>query len=306
MEEERRGLITVNVDLSCDGKCESCERFFKCKSPQKLEIFGRRRMSRVRDTMAKIKHQIAVCAGKGGVGKSTVTVNLAVALAMRGRKVSILDQDFDGSCIPRMIGVSDQKLRMLARGIVPAKGLLDIKVVAMALILAEEDINTWYHELRRNATEEFLAHVDYGSCDYLLIDLPPGTSSDAMNIMEYIPNLDGMIMVTNPSAVSQIVAKRATVMALEAGVKVFGVIENMSGFICPKCGNVSQVLRFGGGEKLSQECEVPLLGRIPLDPQVSYSTDVGKPYVYEYPENPISKAYFSMVDKIEEMVGWEG
>ena len=115
MEEERRGVISLQVDFSCDEKCESCERFFKCKSPIKLKIFDRRRMARAKQTMAQIKHKIAVCAGKGGVGKSSITTNIATGLARRGRKVSILDQDLDGSCIPRMMGVMDQKLIMESR-----------------------------------------------------------------------------------------------------------------------------------------------------------------------------------------------
>ncbi len=302
-EKERKGIISLNVDLNCDFKCESCERFFKCKSPEKLKIFDRRRMSRVRKTMAQIRHKIAVCAGKGGVGKSVVTSNLGTALAMRGRKVAILDHDFDGSCIPRMLGVLGKKLHMGRRGIIPVEGLLGIKIIAMALILEEEDTNTWFHELRRNATEEFLAHAEYGECDYLMIDLPPGTSSDAVNIMEYIPDLDGMVIVTNPTEVSQIVAKRATLMALEAGVKVLGVIENMSGFVCPKCNNIVHALKYGGGEKLAHNLEVPFLGRIPLDPMISDSSDDGKPYVYAYPESQASKALLAITDKIEEMVG---
>jgi len=270
-ETQRRGVIQLNVDFSCDFKCESCERFFQCKSEEKLKIFDRRRMSRVKETMANLKHKIAVCAGKGGVGKSMVTSNLGMALAMRGRQVSILDQDFDGSCIPKMFGVLDQKLIMGRKGIIPVEGFLGIQIVGLGSILTDDDVNTWYHELRRNATEEFLSHVDYGARDYLLIDLPPGTSSDAVNIMEYIPDLDGMIIVTNPTTVSQVVARRATLMAIEAGVNVLGVIENMSGYVCTKCHAVVDILKRGGGEKLARELEIPFLGSVPLDPGISYS-----------------------------------
>lgn len=302
--DEKRGIVALNVDLSCDLRCESCERFFKCKNPEKLKIFDRRRMSRARETMAGIKHKIAVCAGKGGVGKSTLTVNLTTALAMRGRKVAILDQDLDGPCVPRMLDVLDKRLTMGRKGIIPVEGLLGINVVSMSLIRDEEDTTTWFHELRRNATEEFIAHVEYGNLDYLLIDLPPGTSSDAVNIMEYIPDLDGMVIVTNPTAVSQIVARRATLMAIEGGVNVLGVIENMSGFVCPGCGEVEYVMMKGGGEALAEELEVPFLGRIPLDPAISKNSDTGKPYVHAFPDSVPAKVTSAMVDEIEKMVGW--
>ena len=305
-EQERRGVIQLQVDMSCDEKCEQCERFFKCKSPVKLKIFDRRRMARARETMARIKYKVAICAGKGGVGKSSVTANLATAFAMRGKKVSILDQDLDGSCIPRMMGVLDQKLVMERKGIKPVEGLLGIQIVAMANILSEEDTNTWFHELRRNATEEFLAHVQYGERDYLFIDLPPGTSSDAVNMMEYIPDLSGMVVVTVPSAVSQGVARRAIIMAIEGGVEVMGIIENMSGYVCSKCDKIFYPMLLGGGERLAKELDVPFLGRIPLDPNISYSTDKGLPFVYTHPESPASKTMQSIVDYIEQAVEERG
>jgi ATP-binding protein involved in chromosome partitioning len=256
--------------------------------------------------MSHIKHKIAVCAGKGGVGKSTVTANLATALAMRGRKVSILDQDLDGSCIPRMMGILDEKLVMERKGIKPVEGILGIKIIAMANILPEEDTVTWFHEVRRGATEEFLAHVQYGEQDYLLVDLPPGTSSDAMNIMQYIPDLDGMIIVTVPAIVSQIVARRATIMAIEAGVNVTGVIENMSGYVCPNCKGIFYPMLKGGGERLSQELEVPFLGYIPLDPSISETSDAGRPMVYAHPESPAAKMVHEIADLVEQSVGWDG
>lgn len=304
-EKEKSGVVQLQVDMSCDEKCEQCERFFKCQNPKKLEIFDRRRMARARATMAKIKYKIAVCAGKGGVGKSTMTTNIAAALAMKGKKVTILDQDLDGSCIPRMMGVEDKKLIMERKGIKPVEGILGIQVVGMANILAEDDVVTMFHEMRRNTTEEFLAHVQYGERDYLLIDLPPGTSSDAVNLMEYIPDLNGMIVVTVPAAVSQGVARRATLMALEGGVNVLGVIENMSGYVCPKCKGIFYPMLKGGGERLAKEMEVPFLGRVPFDPSVSSTTDAGTPLVYTHPESPAAKIMMEIAEKIKASVEGE-
>ncbi|MDZ4246436.1 MAG: P-loop NTPase [Dehalococcoidia bacterium] len=300
--DAKSGIKKLQMDFSCDLKCEGCERFFQCKNPERLKIFDRRRMSRAKKTMAKIKRKIAVCAGKGGVGKSMVTSNLAAALAMAGKKVAVMDSDFDGSCIPRMLGTLGKQLTLTPQGIEPVEGLLGIKVVAMANIMDEEDTTTWYHELRRNATEEFVAHVNYGELDYLLIDLPPGTSSDAVNMMEYIPDLDGVVIVTNPTGVSQGVALRSGMMAIEGGVRIIGVIENMSGFACSGCGNISYPLKKGGGETLAKELETVFLGRIPLESAVSYASDRGVPFVYANQESVAAKAVNSILEKIEDII----
>ncbi|MDY6972390.1 MAG: P-loop NTPase [Thermodesulfobacteriota bacterium] len=300
--EAKSGIRKLQVDFTCDFRCEKCERFFQCKNPEKLKIFDRRRMSRARKTMGKIKRKIAVCAGKGGVGKSMLTTNLAVSLAMGESKVAVMDSDFDGSCIPRMLGALDKKLALTPKGIEPVEGFLGIKVVAMANIMDEEDTTTWFHELRRNATEEFVAHVNYGELDYLLIDLPPGTSSDAVNTMEYIPDLDGMVIVTNPTEVSQGVALRAGMMAIEGGVKIIGIIENMSGYVCGQCKNVFYPLKKGGAKVLAKQLQTEFLGRVPLDPKASYASDHGVPFVHATPESPASEAVRSIVEKIIEII----
>lgn len=298
---EQKEVLAINVDLSCDFACEYCEKFFDCNAPQKKDMFDRRRMTKAREVMSRIKHKIAVVGGKGGVGKSITTSNLAMVFAMRGKKVSILDQDFDGPCIPKMFGVMGKKINLSEQGLVPVEGLLGIQIISMGSILKDDAVLTWFHEMRRNATEEFLSHVVYGERDYLFIDMPPGTSSDSVNMMQYIPNLDGAVVVTIPSEVSQNVAKKAILLCLKAKVKILGVIENMSGFVCPECNTRIDILRSGGGEKLAHEMNVPFLGRIPLDPRLSLSCDEGKPFVKEYPDSPATKAMVAVVDKIENM-----
>lgn len=305
-QTREREILAINVDLSCDQHCEDCEKFFDCDNPEKEKMFNRRRMQRARQLMSKIKYKIAVVGGKGGVGKSITTANIAMALAMRGRKVSVLDQDFDGPCIPKMLGVTGKRLCLSDSGIVPVEGHLGIQVVSMGLILQDEDVLTWFHDMRRNATEEFISHVDYGDRDYLLIDLPPGTSSDTVNMMQYIPDLAGAVVVTIPSEVSQNVAKKATLLCQKAKVKVFGIIENMSGFVCPDCGKEVNILQRGGGEKLAQEMALPFLGRIPLDPRLSQCSDEGTPFVMAYPDSPATKAMMSIVDQVEASLGWNG
>ena len=299
-----REILAINVDMSCTLRCENCERFFDCRAPAKMEIYQRRRMTKARDSMTSIKHKVAVVGGKGGVGKSIMTVNVAVALAMRGRKVTILDQDFDGATVPKMLGVAGRRLKIGDYGIIPVEGFLGIQVVSMGSILTSEEVLTWFHDMRRSATEEFVCHVNYGERDYLLVDMPPGTSSDAMNLMEYVPDLAGAVVVTIPSEVSQNVAKKATILCKKAGVHLFGIIENMSGFVCPTCGDRVDILRKGGGEKLAGEMGIPFLGRIPLDPRLSECSDEGLPFVYKYPDSPAALDLSKVVDRIEAELGY--
>lgn len=294
-----REILAINVDLSCDHRCEMCEKFFNCTSTIKLEMYERGRMARAREVISRIKHKVAIVSGKGGVGKSIVTANLAVSLALMGKKVSILDQDFDGASIPKMLGMEGKRLTIGDDGIIPVEGPYGIQVISMGLILKSEEVLTWYHVMRRGATEEFLSHVAYGDRDYLLIDLPPGTSSDSMNIMQYIPQLDGAIVITIPSSVSQNVAKKAGLLCKKAKVKVFGIIENMSGYVCPHCGKKSNILSSGGGIKLAKELDVPFLGKIPLDARLSRLTDKGKPFAGALPKGAASIALRRIAAKLD-------
>jgi len=304
MSQAEREIITMQVDMTCDEQCLSCERFFDCDREIKQKVYDRSRMARVKKLMANVKHKIAVIAGKGGVGKSLVASNLAMALTMRGRKVAIFDNDYDGPCIPKMLGVTGKRLTLTKKGIEPVVGLEGIKIISMGLITPEWDSLTWFHELRRNATEEFLGHVNYGELDYLILDLPPGTSSDAINMMVYLPDLDGVVAVTMPMKVSQIVVRKALMLSNKAGFRILGIVENMSGYVCPHCNEITDVLLTGGGEELAEELGVPFLGKIPIDSRLSKCPDAGVPFVYQYPESLASKATVAIVDKLEEMVGW--
>ncbi len=304
MEEGKKAaeIMAINVDMTCDRDCKACEKFFDCELEEKWKVLERGRMLRAKMRMGKIKHKIVVVGGKGGVGKSMLAANMAMALAMKGNRVSILDHDFDGPCIPKMFGVVGKGLRIDEDGIQPVEGLMGVQVISTGLFLKDEQVLTWLHEMRRSATEEFLTHVNYGERDWLVVDLPPGTSSDAVNSMLYIPGVDGAVVVTIPPRVSQIVAKKATLLCQTAKVRVLGIIENMSGLLCPKCGKRHDIFRVGGGEVLSQETGVPFLGRVPIDPKLSYSSDVGEPFVYKYPESAASKSVMEIVERIERAV----
>ncbi len=294
--------INVEVGWNCKFNCEDCYRYFECPQEQKYEIYNRGRMDKVKAKMEGIKHKIAVLSGKGGVGKSTVTANLAISLAYKKKFVSVIDSDFSGPCIPKIFGLGDGRLKIGRQGIIPVIGPLGIKVISMAFLLQEDEPLTWFHHLKRGALEEFLAHVDYGQLDYLLLDLPPGTGPESLNVMKYLPTLDGVVVVTIPSEISQGVARRGITICKKAKVPIIGIIENMSGFVCSHCGRFGYPLRSGGGERLAQETGVGFLGRIPLDERIAKSSDEGVPFPLKYPDSEITRSFIKVVERIEERV----
>lgn len=260
---------------------------------------------RVKIRMAKIKHKLAVLSGKGGVGKSTITANLAIALARKGHKVGVLDVDIHGPSIPKILGIRGQKLttgRLEGLGIFPAKGPFDIKVISMDFLIGDETPVIWRGPMKMGAIRQFLADVAWGDLDFLLIDIPPGTGDEPLSVMQLLPDIDGVIMVTAPSEVSQIVVKRAVGFTRELHVPLMGIIENMSGFVCPKCGAESDILGTGGGQKISEQLDVPFLGKIPIDQRICEDSDRGTPFIIEHADTPAAKAFMRVVDKIEEFL----
>lgn len=249
--------------------------------------------------MSKIKHKIAIMSGKGGVGKSLVTANLASVLA-QDSKVGVFDADISGPCIPKMLGVEDKKLSSGPPGVFPAIGPHGIKVVSMDFLLDDETPVIWRGPMKMSAIREFLTEIVWGELDNLLVDLPPGTGDEPLSIMQLIPEMDGVIIVTIPSEVSQKVVKKAVTFARELRIPIIGIVENMSGFVCPKCGNETHIFNVGGGQKIAEEMNVPFLGRIPLDSKINESADVGKPFVIEAPECTSARAFTDIVRAIKQ------
>jgi len=255
--------------------------------------------------MTKIKHKIAVISGKGGVGKSTVTVNLAMAFATHGfvNSVGILDADITGPCIPKILGVKGQKLQAGPPGIFPATGPLGMKVVSMDFLLpSDESPVIWRGPLKMRAIQQFLSDIVWGELDFLFIDLPPGTGDEPLSVMQLLPDMDGVVIVTIPSEVSQIVVKKAVTFAKQLNIPVIGIIENMSGFVCPKCGEQVDIFKAGGGEKIAEDLAVPYLGKIPIDPEICRDSDRGSPFIIEHPNSTASKAFMNIVKKVEEFL----
>ena len=259
---------------------------------------------RIKMRMAKIKHKLAILSGKGGVGRGTVTTNLAAALAKRGYNVGVLDADIHGPSIPKLLGVRNEKLTTSQtgdQGFVPVEGPFGIQVVSMDFLLPSDETPViWRGPMKMGAIKQFLADVDWGSLDFLLVDLPPGSGDEALSIMQLLPDIDGAIVVTAPSEVSQIVVKRAIGFTRELKVPVVGIVENMSGFVCPKCGTEIDIFKSGGGQKIAEQLGVPFLEKLPLDSKICEDSDNGAPFVLEHAETPAAKAFMRVVEKVEE------
>jgi ATP-binding protein involved in chromosome partitioning len=256
----------------------------------------------LRATLGKIGHKIAVISGKGGVGKSVVTVNLAIAFVTHGHaySVGILDADIHGPCVPKMLGMEGQRLTVGPMGALPAVGPLGVKVVSMEFLLGSKEIPViWRGPLKMIAIRQFLSEIAWGELDFLLIDLPPGTGDEPLTVMQLVPDMDGVVIVTIPSEVSQTVVSKAITFSRQLKVPVIGIVENMSGFVCPKCGAETDIFKVGGGQKISEEFDVPFLGKIPLDPRICEDSDRGLPFILEHPDSPAAKAFMEIVDKID-------
>jgi ATP-binding protein involved in chromosome partitioning len=260
---------------------------------------------RLQTKMSKIKHKIAIISGKGGVGKSTVTVNLAAAFALGHEdKVGVLDADIHGPCVPRMLGLNGQKLIGGPDGtLIPVTGRQGIKVVSMDFLLPNDEAPViWRGPLKIRIIQQFLSDIVWGDLDFLFVDLPPGTGDEPLSVMQLIPDIDGVIIVTMPSEVSQAVVKKAITFAKQLGVPVIGIIENMSGFVCPECGATIDIFKTGGGKKIAEDLSVPYLGKIPIEPEICVDSDSGTPFVAENKESPAVKAFTEIIKKTKQFL----
>ena len=233
-----------------------------------------------------VKHVILVLSGKGGVGKSTVSVNLASALASHGRKVGLLDLDFHGPNIPKMLGIEDQRPAVLADAIEPVHVTGNLAVISMAFLLPDTSTPVvWRGPMKMTAIRQFLAEVRWGALDYLVVDLPPGTGDEALTIAQLAPNVRGAVIVTTPQDVAVMDAMRAAKFIEKLELPVIGVIENMSGMVCPHCGEIVNLFSTGGGKKAAEDLGVPYLGAIPLDPEMVKAGDEGRPYILRHADS---------------------
>ncbi len=235
----------------------------------------------LQERLQKIKHKIIVLSGKGGVGKSTVAVNLAVALLAAGRRVGLLDVDIHGPSIPKMLHLENTRVEATPEAILPVEkdGL---KVMSIGFLIQDpDDAVIWRGPMKMGVIEQFLKDVEWGALDYLIIDSPPGTGDEPLSVCQLVRDPDGAVIVTTPQDVATSDVRRSITFCRRLGLPVLGVVENMSGFVCPKCGAVTNIFKTGGGARMAQDMGVPFLGRIPLDRAVDEAGDAGRPFVEE-------------------------
>ena len=246
-----------------------------------------------------VKHIIAVASGKGGVGKSTVSANLSVALAQTGAKVGLMDADIYGPNIPMMMGVPNPPEKEGDK-IKPAEAH-GVKIMSMGFFVPEETAIVWRGPMVHTAIQQFFRDVLWGELDYLLVDLPPGTGDAQLSLSQIVP-LTGVVTVTTPQEVALYDVRKGLMMFKKVNVPLLGVIENMSFFVCGHCGERTEIFSFAGGERAAQKFEIPFLGRIPLDPAIREGGDAGMPIVVSVPDSPLTQAFQGVAETLQTRV----
>ncbi len=268
--------------------------------PHMLRMWEER--TKIAKNMEKVKHKLVVMSGKGGVGKSTVAANLAVALG-EDREVGIVDVDITGPDVPKILGIEDVRLFATDDGIEPAIAYNDVKTISMAYFSQEKDRAViWRGPLKMKAINQMLGDVHWGELDYILVDLPPGTSDEPLSIAQNIPDADGAIVVTTPQDVALLDVRKAISFAKTLNMPIVGIIENMSGFTCPSCGHHVDIFKTGGGEAAAKELGLTFLGRIPLDEDVVIGGDEGQPFVIAHPDSETTRAFMRIVENVVRVV----
>ena len=247
------------------------------------------------DLIPEVQHVVAVASGKGGVGKSTVSANLSIALAQAGYRVGLLDADIYGPSMPMMFGIHEQPLVERER-LIPFEKY-GVRLMSLGFVLDDDTPVIWRGPMVMRAVEQLLADVEWGPLDYLIVDLPPGTGDAQLTISQKVP-LSGAVIVTTPQDISLIDARKGLAMFQKVNVPVVGIIENMSTFVCPHCGEATDIFKRGGGERTSELLGCSFLGRIPLDPAIVEGGDAGEPIVVSQPEGPHAESFRSVAEAV--------
>jgi len=273
-----------------------------CSREQTEELYKLKEQIDLQETLFGIRNKIVVLSGKGGVGKSSVAANLAVALSLQGKKTGLLDVDLHGPSIPTMLGIEGKLPASGGGRIEPVSYSENLKVMSVGLLLRDQsEAVVWRGPAKHGVIKQFLAAVEWGDLDYLIVDCPPGTGDEPLSVIQLLDGADGAIIVTTPQDVALTDVRKSVTFCRQMKLPVLGVIENMSGFVCPHCGETVDIFKSGGGKKMADEMNVPFLGRIPLDPAMVSAGDEGAPFVEHQAASPTAKAFGEIVATVTDL-----
>jgi Mrp family chromosome partitioning ATPase len=293
-------IIIINNNKSVKTTCEGYGGYVMQNTSEKER---QEQELRLKENLSRIKHTVLVMSGKGGVGKTSVAVNLAYALSLSGKKVGILDVDIHGPNVAKMLGIEQARLMVSEEGIEPVEIAEGLEAISISLMLESQDQPViWRGPLKMATIKQFLSDVHWGELDYLVVDSPPGTGDEPLSVCQLIPGLSGAIIVTTPQDVALLDARRSIGFVKRLNVPVIGIIENMSGFVCPHCHKEIDIFKKGGGETVARENEIPFLGSIPIEPELVDLSDRGTPFVAFHQELESSKAFLQVVERVEKFL----
>jgi len=245
----------------------------------------------IRQNIKQIKHQILVLSGKGGVGKSSIAVNLSVWLSMQGKKVGLLDVDIHGPSIPKLLDLEGRKLQSGEYGIEPISYNDMIKVISIGFLIQDENAALiWRGPMKHNVIKQFVSEVSWGDLDYLIVDCPPGTGDEPLSIIQLLGKADGAVVVTTPQQLAVTDVKKCLTFCKQLNLPVLGIIENMSGFVCPHCNQKTDIFGGDGGKQMAKDFDIPFLGSIPIDSNMVPAGDSGKPFIHYNSQSPTAQA----------------
>jgi ATP-binding protein involved in chromosome partitioning len=278
--------------------CTSADCSSKQQRPGESEEEFRQRQALARK-MCQIGYKLLVMSGKGGVGKSTVAANLAVSLALMGKTVGLLDVDIHGPSIPKLMGLDGDRVVVHESEIVPVEIGENLKVMSIGFLIANAaDAVIWRGPMKYGVIRQFLQDVAWGPLDCLVIDAPPGTGDEPLSVAQLVGQPAGAILVCTPQELAVADVRRSVTFCEKVSLPVVGIIENMSGLVCPHCGGEIELFKTGGGAALAREMVVPFLGRIPIDPEIVRCGDAGAPYLQRFAQSPAAEAFADIVQRI--------
>jgi len=287
--------------MSEDEKCSTCPddscAAKKQHGDETSEAFIERQLLTQR--LCQIKHKIIVLSGKGGVGKSSVAVNLAAALSQAGKRTGLMDIDIHGPSIPKMLNLNGSQIGIKDNTIYPVPFDTNLKVMSIGLLINDADTAViWRGPMKHGVIKQFIRDVEWGELDYLIIDSPPGTGDEPLSVAQLIPDADGAVIVTTPQSLAIEDVRRSIKFCEKVNLNVLGIVENMSGFACPHCGEVTDIFATGGGKSLAESTNVQYLGAIPLDPEIMNAAENGFPYVKQFKDSKTADAFKNAIEPL--------